>query len=414
MKDEHDNPDSIESLFQRKAEDYHIPFREEDWNRLEKRLDLYDMQRSYRRKFQLAVAALILILSSVGYYTYDNNLRLNQLTDQIQSEIGSDIPAEDPSVSQVPGSNDLYTTDSAQQPETVQIRPESLGMNVISDESIPALIEEPAQIFHQSSDLLANLNHTPVSGSTFQNQIPEELIWNMIRMPETRVERADYFTHTNGIHTESSDHHDQYSEFITHRQPDSGFTFGFNYSPDFSRPDFTTAQSNAGFRTGVKGEYQISKRISLTTGLLLSRVRYTASGRQYNPPDYWNQGILPEETNAICLILDIPVGIKYNVSLFENSRIFSIAALSSYIMLNEDYYFDYAADYQGLANQINIKNGSRHLLNHLNLSIGYEYDLTPALSVRTEPFIQLPLSGVGWGDVRFYSMGGYVSLNLHM
>jgi hypothetical protein len=419
MQDDQHNPDSIERLFQKKAGEYHIPFREEDWNRLEKRLDLYELQRSYRRKFLLAVAAIILIVSSVGYFTYDHNVRLNQLTDQIQGNQPIEITPVEPPEQQVSDQNETLTLQSVDEvnPTDQELEPTQNRLDLLtkldhSSETLQKLNREFVLDQNRASDLLANLQHIPVSPSGFRHQVPVEFIEFRILIPKTLFERPDYFTYTDYNPSSRPDQESLHDDIPDEKR--SKISLGVTYSPDYSRPDFSTAYTGTGYRFGLKGEYQITDQLFLKTGVLLSKVHYSATGQQYNPPGYWNQGTQPSETNAICLIFEIPVGLKYNVLNFDQSRFFSTAALSSYIMLNEEYRFSYSSAYPGLQEQMKIKNGSRHFLNHLNLSIGYEYDLTPAMSVRTEPFINLPMSGVGWGDVRFYSMGGFISLNFQM
>ena len=88
-----DNPDKrragdpIEKLFRDGSEEYDIPFREEDWNRLEKDLDLIDARRLYRQRLTAVAAAALLLLSLLGYLTYDNYQRINDLQEILDSPI---------------------------------------------------------------------------------------------------------------------------------------------------------------------------------------------------------------------------------------------------------------------------------------------------------------------------------------
>lgn len=419
MQEEDKNPDSIERLFQKKAGEYQIPFREEDWNRLEKRLDLHDMKIAYRHKYWIAVAALILIISTVGYYTIDHNNRLNQLTDQIQGVIPQEsITNESPDLtphnnpetfSQLPESG---IKDSDQ---VLESTPNKLEKLTLEDRPEFALLQragESRSEDHQLSQLLANLNHIAVTPANLPQHLPSEFIEIRLLLPVSFFERSKNFSYLNDEQSSGPFEGAHYTNIIEDRS--SSLSLGLAYSPDFSRSDFSTPSNTPGYRLGMKGEYQLSERLFLQAGLLLSKVHYNASGKQYNPPGYLNYGNMPDETNAICMILDIPIGLKYDLLKFNNSRLFSSAAFSSYFMLSEEYRFNYSTEMPDLLEYKKINNGSRHLFNHLNLSFGYEYDLTPNMTIRTEPFIHLPLSGVGWGDVRFYSMGGFVSLNFQM
>lgn len=422
MQEEDKNPDAIDRLFQKKADEYQIPFREEDWNRLEKRLELHDMQIAYQHKFRLAVAALILILSTAGYFIFDHNNRLNRLTDQIQ-----DVTPQESITNESPDRTtqnnqetfaQLSESENQDSDQVLESTPNRLEKLTLEDRPEFTILQQAGDTpirDRQLSQLLTKLHHIPVSPASLPLDLPAEYIEIRLMIPTSMFERSDYFTSLDEEQSPApfdGAHYTVYSE-----DQNSNLSLGLAYSPDFSRSDFSVPGNRTGYRLGIRGEYQLSKHLFLQAGLLLSKVHYTASSQQYNPPDYWNSGRVPDETNAICMILDIPIGLKYNLFNFKNSRFYSTAALSSYFMLNEEYSFKYSTDYAEYANlpkNIKINNGSKHLLNHLNLSFGYEYDLTPNMTIRTEPFIHLPMSGVGWGDVRFYSMGGFVSLNLQM
>lgn len=189
---------------------------------------------------------------------------------------------------------------------------------------------------------------------------------------------------------------------------------GLAISPDKSSAGMTSKYGETGYRIGIKGEYRLSDNLFLTAGILASSVNYSTRGSRYNPPEFLNNGVNPDRTTALCLILDIPLGIKYNVINFDKSSLFATAGLSSYIMLNEDYQFEYETDYSSYESTYEVKNGSRHLFNNIGLSVGYELNLFSKWNLRAEPFINIPLNGVGWGDVKLYSVGSYVSINYQL
>ncbi|MDZ7721224.1 MAG: hypothetical protein U5K72_20545 [Balneolaceae bacterium] len=83
MSDEQNHNDPLERLFRKKAEEYNISYREEDWLKLEKQLDARDMKLYYRRRLRWLAAAAILIFSLIGYYTVQNHNKINELTEQL-------------------------------------------------------------------------------------------------------------------------------------------------------------------------------------------------------------------------------------------------------------------------------------------------------------------------------------------
>lgn len=87
--------------------------------------------------------------------------------------------------------------------------------------------------------------------------------------------------------------------------------------------------------------------------------------------------------------------------------------LSSYLMLKEKYDLEYKSyNYGGNAygNSLEVQNKNKHYLNIVNLGIGYERVLTDRLSLQVEPYLKLPLSGIGEGNITLKSAGAFVGL----
>ncbi|MEX2463386.1 MAG: outer membrane beta-barrel protein, partial [Balneolaceae bacterium] len=384
MHDENHHKDPLERLFFKKAAEYEIPFREDDWLRLEKELDILDLQRSYRKKVGFLAAASILILATFGYFTFDNYNRLNRISDQLDTEPVPDtrsdnLPMEPLDPTTLLNQNQPSVTDRDPSIDDLEPTP---TFNASSSQNIEAQsvastnqLSESGQMEHQivKSELLnvslSDLHHTSnfnkvfAPADTFDSNINESLA----------IHDPIYSTHSD---FDISDH-----------VKSSRLGFGLALSPDKSSVNTLSQFYDTGYRIGVKGEYRLTDNLYLTAGVMASNVHYTTSGNRYNPPDYWNRGITPDRTTAICMILDIPLGLKYNVINFDGSRLFTTVGLSSYIMLNEDYRFDYYSDVDGLEENYVVKNGSRHLLNNIGLSVGYELDLYSNWSLRAEPFI---------------------------
>ncbi|MEX2601523.1 MAG: hypothetical protein WD355_07750, partial [Balneolaceae bacterium] len=112
-------------------------------------------------------------------------------------------------------------------------------------------------------------------------------------------------------------------------------------------------------------------------------------------------------------LLDIPLTAKVDLIQSRQSRFYATAGLSTYIMLNEEYRFRYEDGMTG-PDSWQDRTGTGHWMSNAGFSIGYEYDLMPDWSIRVEPFIKVPLSEVGWGQVKLYSMGSFVSLNYRL
>jgi hypothetical protein len=207
-------------------------------------------------------------------------------------------------------------------------------------------------------------------------------------------------------------------EFSVHQDPPvvkkstkSPWSIGFGYAPDFSLVGSGGATS-PGTNLGFAIEYRLGHRWSLQTGMTYSMKRYKAAGEDYNPPPgFWYYGNAPDNTNGECDVIDIPLNVRYYIQPYSKHRFFISTGLSSYLMLTEDYYYQY----DGYPNpkQVDswsVRNENQHYFGVYNFSAGYQRSLGSRWSLEIEPFIKLPFSGVGFGEVDLWSTGSTFSL----
>lgn len=181
-------------------------------------------------------------------------------------------------------------------------------------------------------------------------------------------------------------------------------------------PELSTVRaarlSPPGTNVGVQLDYRLARRWRLSTAFLYSVKRYGAAGTDYTVPYTMPHGWVIEDVTAVCRIIDIPLNLRYDLWQRPRYQVFASAGLSSLFMKREQYTYDYAPVYGKpvAPYAFEVDNGSRHLLQVLNLSAGYERLLSSRWSVQAEAFAKLPLAGVGYGAVRLRSVGVFFSL----
>ena len=113
---------------------------------------------------------------------------------------------------------------------------------------------------------------------------------------------------------------------------------------------------------------------------------------------------------ASCYMFDIPLNLRYNVVAAKKYSIFASAGLSSYLMSKEKfhYYYTYysAPYYRSWTNN----NSDNYFFSIANISVGYEHQISPSISLQAEPFFKFSLSEVGFGSVSLNSMGIFASV----
>ena len=164
---------------------------------------------------------------------------------------------------------------------------------------------------------------------------------------------------------------------------------------------------------GLQLDYQLAPRWHLNASYLLTLKRYVARGTDYNLPAGY---VLPHnwvisDVDAVCRIVDIPVNLRYDVLRKQRYQLFASAGLSSLLMRREQYTYGYepVAGQPVAPYSWELDNGSNHILKILNLSAGYERAVGPRWTVQAEPYLKLPLGGVGFGAVRLMSVGVFFS-----
>lgn len=411
-----DNPNNnepIEELFRSKAGDYDIPYRESDWLKLEQRLDNLEQQKTTRQKRWMIAAAVLILFSLLSYAVYQNYRDINRLNKELQQ---TDAPGQTPEKGRNITQNNEQTpenTESGSQNSSEEERedrhatPTPADVNgafVTGSEKTRTGIEKTSdpgafKVPYTNIDQLA-VNRLPVNNQGFQEQIsrpflqaafvPADTDKEHTAKPPTLATAADPSVAASG----------------------NGATIGIVAGPDLSTVGSLADFARPGYNLGILVEYPLSSNWSIRGGVMRASVHYVTDGREYHPPGgFWTYGTVPDQTNARCLILDIPISLKYRFWNFGGSSLYATAGMSSYIMLNEEYQFDYTQSNDHLVEGWSGQTGSRHWFSNATLSLGYTVELSNTISFQIEPFLKLPISGVGWGDVQLYSTGSLLSVS---
>lgn len=412
--DNPNNNDPIEELFRSKAGDYDIPYREADWLKLEQRLDNLEQQKATRQKRWMIAAAVLILFSLLSYAVYQNYRDINRLNQELQqADAPGQIPEKGRNITQkngqTPGNTESGSKSSSEEERENRHAAPTLadanGAFVTGSKTTKTGIEKTSDrgtfnVPYVNIDQVT-VSQLPVHNQGFQAQqisrpslqtafAPADTDKERISKPPTLATAADPSVAASG----------------------TGATIGIVAGPDLSAVGSLADFARPGYNLGILVEYPLSSNWSIRGGVMRASVRYVADGREYHPPGgFWTYGTVPDQTNARCLILDIPISLKYRFWNFGGSSLYATAGMNSYIMLNEEYQFDYIQSNDHLVEGWSGQTGSRHWFSNATLSLGYTVELSNTISFQIEPFLKLPISGVGWGDVQLYSTGSLLSVS---
>ena len=167
----------------------------------------------------------------------------------------------------------------------------------------------------------------------------------------------------------------------------------------------------AGFDIGLLAGYKLNKKLSVEATVLYASKYYYSDGK------YFNMDKMPANMKVINLkgcsnVFEIPVVAKYDLVKTKKAAAFVTAGVSSYILTKENN--DYIVQINGAQQKMKglYKNISTGLASSFHLGFGYEQTLLKNTNLRLEPYVNLPVKGIGIGNMRVMSAGVHVVATL--
>jgi len=187
-------------------------------------------------------------------------------------------------------------------------------------------------------------------------------------------------------------------------RPKNYFSFFASAGPDVSKAGSSkTGKTTLAYGLGVG--YTMN-RITLRTGIFASKKIYWANANDYElshpiPPTVKFVG-----ADANCDVVEVPLKVSYSFVEKGKNSVFGGAGLSSYFMKKEKYVYNYETGWgTSYTYPYETKNENKHYFSVLNLSAGYSREISKTVSLTAEPYVDVPLVGIGVGKVHLNSAG---------
>ncbi len=192
----------------------------------------------------------------------------------------------------------------------------------------------------------------------------------------------------------------------------SGLYFGLFGGPNWNTIKFQTVEQT-GVDIGILVGYRFNKRIAVESGFILDKSYYYSKGEYFNPSKSGfpsNEEI--KDVTGNCVMFEIPVTFRYDFSIGKNHGFFANAGLSSYLMKRETYSAN-LVPMGGMTwtyPDTTYKNSTNNIFSVMQLSAGYERMIGQKTKIRVEPFVKIPLQGLGIGSMPISSAGIYFGI----
>lgn len=236
------------------------------------------------------------------------------------------------------------------------------------------------------------------------NSIAEKKDENVKQDVTTNVATKDVAPQNTQVQTTKPPIHKEKSNWL------SGFAFLLSAGPDVSK----AGGSNLGKLTLAYGAgiSYTKSRFTLRAGVYAGRKIYKANASDYELS--WQPSSLKfEGADANCYVIEIPVGLYYNFAFGKKSNWFAGAGLSSYLMKSETYNYQFKTSTGTYYNwKYQYNNENKHYFSVLDLSGGYSLHLNNTISLSAEPYLKIPLTGIGAGKVDLKGGGVLFTLGI--
>lgn len=418
MSDENQN---IENFLRKGLGNKEFQFREEDWKKLEARLDALPPGPSsgITTGTWIAVSVVLVAVSFFAGWFLNSQLRPEKA-----------IPSEMVKTSETDHPDPPPAGSFQEKADQIGIGPKAQGEIGTANEVSVAAADKPRP---------GRAEKTPVDVPEGENFGPVRNADN--ELSHSKVAGAAPAPYQEGVFARL---HGKAATFARHKLPPVTLEFeGVSYLPDFITseasseevksgaryklavgaavsPDFSSTRpaprlNEIGKSYGVFVEFQPLSKWRISTGVFKADKVYSAGRGDYSPPLYygWPDGVEPTSTDAACDVLDIPLTAGYRLIDGRKTSFWLSGGISSYWMLSESYQYHYD-DYNGYRLEGWWgENENRHPFSVISLSFSVETFLTQTVSLKVEPFFKAPLAGVGYGKVNLYTSGAFFSIRYH-
>ncbi len=429
----------IDYIFQEGSKRHEFPFKESAWDNMEVLLDKQDRRRKYG--YASLILSGLLIISFVGYTAHISNS--NPTTDKEKQETIATSKSIAPSSVETNKSIDQSDNTTASKSNTATINTfkkdnASLAKTKIPVNNINNKVafstqnQKTKSSFKLNSKSINNkinnpiklidtndfVNSKTVSPYLYVEMKPTENKLSIIGgnvTGELLIERLSAVPTlaTLGINNVLFTNDDELpAAEVLINKPLIRFRFGLTLGKEWSGVGMSSNMSG-GFRIGGDIAYRLNNRLQFSTGVIFSRKVYTTEGENYTPlPQFiWAEGAVPETVNGTTNVFEIPLELNYFFKGSSNNSFYVSGGLTTYIMDKEWYDFNYEnvqhindPNIPKFSNNID-SDKSIHYFGIGTFSVGYQKQLNKKTALQVAPYIEVPLTGIGLGQVDLISTG---------
>ncbi len=433
--------EEIDKLITDAANQHHPPYDDKAWGKMEAMLNQHLPQKRDRRRYAFLLFFFILAASVIGIaivQTRSSHATADSAAPTASGAVLQTVPANnavspDGALSATGGSSSLSTTPdigtgaipvspAADAVTTAAItaaainnsRKQASGNKIAytTKSSTRLRIKKPAAAMSDEESFAANKSAAADAAdngnSSLTGSKTEKDITTAVTQPATAVQQTTLVTPDTASPAKTVTATSHTAASNNTKKKDNSFAgnmaFTFTAGADVSYIDINNAGTTKLFY-GAGISYTVGKHLRIGAGLYVSDKVYTAHPYQYKfTGGSYNPNL--KSIDADCKVYEIPLSVYYSFGNAKKHSWFAGLGGSTLLMKKEVYDYNYqtpAGQWYSYAKT--YSNVNKHYFSVLTISGGYQYNLNKRLSVIAEPYLKLPLGGVGAGKIALKSTG---------
>ncbi len=427
----------MDDLFQRAAENYPLKKGSDDWESVAKRIadntkpaEVIPVQPNKKNKKFLMLALLLLLIcgSWITYILLNNELSpvrntsvLSEQPDQTTGRTGSkssDAEVTDDANALKPAnqnrSNNTGTQKSSVTTSTNNLLKRNagqgnfyVGSNIEKSKNPKSKHSRPAEENYNTD----NYSEQPIIKDNTGNEEVTNIPGNDDSITKKNISGNLESQESEKINNDTQAGKTK-KKAATISQKKKGMYMGLFAGPDFSRVK-EKSFGNSGFDAGLLLGFRLNSRLSFESGIFWNKKYYSSEGSNFSMDKVGTTmptGMIIDNLKSKSSVIEIPLKVKYDFSAKKNSGLFVAGGVSSYIMMKERNM--YSVIYNGTQQKMEgvYEKKDYGIPAVANLSFGYEHNVSRNINIRIEPYLKIPLQGMGVGSLPVTSAGLHVGI----
>ncbi len=198
---------------------------------------------------------------------------------------------------------------------------------------------------------------------------------------------------------------------IFNQRNEKGFYWGLLAGPQFSEVK-QQGMERSGFDAGVLAGYRLNKNLAIESGLFFSAKYYYSDAQYFKmaPDPTMPANMVLMDLRGRSNVMEIPIKLRYDFINKPSNKFFTTAGLSSYLLTKENN--NYHAMVNGTENYMekSYKENSVYGAASVNIGAGFEHRIVNQMLIRLEPYLQIPVKGIGVGSMPVTSAGIHIGI----